>query len=49
MAHCVAELMAMETMSARPIREKVAISLVEIPRKGVKAIQIGDRNIPIKH
>jgi hypothetical protein len=45
----VAELLAMETRSARPIEEKVAISLVEIPRKGVNAIQIGDRKIPIKH
>jgi len=40
-----AELLAMETISARPIEDKVAISLVAIPRKGVKAIQIGDRNI----
>ena len=45
----VAELLAMETRSAMPIDDKVAISLVEIPGKGVKAIQIGDKNIPIKH
>jgi len=41
----VAEVLAMETMSALPIEDKVAISLVGIPRKGVKAIQIGGRNI----
>jgi hypothetical protein len=45
----VAEVLAMETISAMPIEDKVAISLVEIPRKGVNAIQIGDRKIQIKH
>ena len=45
----VAELLSMETRSALTIEEKVSISLVEIPKEGVKAIQIGDKNIPIKH
>jgi len=45
----VAELLAMETMSAMPIEDKVAMSLVVVPRKGIKAIQTVDKNIPIKH
>ena len=43
----VAELLAMETMSALPIQDKVAISLVVVSRKGIKAIQTVDKNIPI--
>ena len=45
----VAELLAMETMSAMPIEDKVAMSLVVVPRKGIKAIQTVDKIIPIKH
>jgi acid phosphatase (class A) len=43
----VAELLAMETMSAMPIKDKVAMSLVVVPRKGITAIQIGGNNIPV--
>jgi len=39
-----AELPAMETMSALPIEDKVAISLLEIPRKGINAIPY--RSVP---
>jgi hypothetical protein len=35
-------------MSAMPIEDKVAMSLVVVPRQGIAAIQIGDENIPIK-
>jgi len=45
----VAEVLAMETRSAMPIEDKVAMSLVVVPRKGIKAIQAGDKDIPIKH
>lgn len=44
----VAEILAMETMSAMPIEEKVAMSLAVIPRQGITAIQSRDKNIPIK-
>jgi acid phosphatase (class A) len=43
----VAEVLAMETMSAMPIEDKVAMSLVVVPRKGITAIQYGDKIIPI--
>ena len=35
----VAEVLAMETRSAMPIEENVAISLVVVPRKGIKSIR----------
>ena len=43
----VAEVLAMETMSAMPIEDKVAMSLVVVARKGIRAVQTGDKNIPI--
>ena len=43
----VAEVLAMETMSAMPIEDRVAISLVVVPQKGILAIQIGDKNVLI--
>ncbi len=43
----VAEVLAMETMSAMPIEDKVAMSLVVVPREGTTAIQSGDKIIPI--
>jgi len=43
----VAEVLAMETMSAMPIEDKVAISLVVVPQKGIQAIQAGDKNVLI--
>jgi len=43
----VAEVLAMETMSAMPIEEKVAMSMVLIARKGISAIQTGDKIVSI--
>lgn len=43
----VAEILAMETMSAIPIEDKVAMALAVIPRKGVKFIQAGSERIPV--
>jgi hypothetical protein len=43
----VAEVIAMETMSARPIRDKVAMSLAVVARKGITGIRSGDKIIPI--
>jgi len=38
----IAEVLAMETMSARPIEAKVAMSLAIVPRQIITAIQTGD-------
>jgi len=43
----VAEVLAMETMSAMPIEDKMAMSLVVVAREGITAIQSGDRIIPV--
>ena len=43
----VAELLAMETMSAAPIENKAAMSLVVVARSGITAIQTGDKIIQI--
>jgi hypothetical protein len=42
-----AEILAMETMSALPIEEKVAIAMAVIPREGVMAIRSGTGNIKV--
>jgi acid phosphatase (class A) len=41
----VAELLAMETMSAMPIEDKVAMSLVVVARQGITGVQSGDKII----
>ena len=43
----VAEVLAMETMSAMPIEDRVAMSLVVVNRKGITAIKTGDKIIPV--
>ncbi len=43
----VAEVLAMETLSAMPIKDKVAMSLVLVPRQGITAIQSGDQITPV--
>lgn len=45
----VAEVLAMETMSAMPIEDKVAISLVVVPRKDIKSIRTADGLVAISH
>ena len=42
-----AEIFAMETMSALPIEEKVAMAMAVIPRAGIKAIQAGSEKIQV--
>lgn len=42
-----AEILAMETMSAIPIDEKVAMSMAVIPREGVVAIHAGTAKTPV--
>jgi hypothetical protein len=43
-----AEILAMETMSAIPIDDKVAMSMAVIPREGVMAIKGGAEEIQVK-
>ena len=43
----VAEVIAMETMSAAPIEDKAAMSLAVVARKGITAIQAGDKIVPV--
>ena len=43
-----AEILAMETMSAIPIEDKVAMAMAVIPRDGVKAIKAGDGVIEVE-
>jgi uncharacterized SAM-binding protein YcdF (DUF218 family) len=43
----VAEVLAMETLSARPIENKVAMSLVVLNRQGITGIRSGDNVIQI--
>lgn len=43
----VAELIAMETLSAMPIEDKVAISFIVVHRQGIVAIKARDGNILI--
>jgi len=43
----LATILVMETMSAIPIQDKVAMSLVEISRKGITGIANGDEVIPL--
>jgi hypothetical protein len=43
----LAEVLAMETMSAIPIEDKMAISLVKVPRQGIIGIRSGNEIIPI--
>ncbi len=44
----VAEVLAMETMSARPIEDRVAMALAVIPRTGVKFIRAGAGQVAVR-
>lgn len=43
----VADVLAMETMSAIPITNQVAMALAVIPRAGVKSLRAGPAHIPV--
>jgi len=45
----VAEVLAMETLSARPIEDKVAMSLVVLNRQGITGIRSGEEIIQINN
>ena len=42
-----AMILAVETRSAQPIEDRVAISLAVISRQGIKFIQAGNQRIPV--
>jgi hypothetical protein len=44
----IAEILAMATMSANPIQDKVAISMAVIPKTGVRYIFTAGANLPVK-
>jgi hypothetical protein len=43
----VAQVLAMETMSAMPIEDNVSISLVEVIRQGITALQMSNEITPV--
>lgn len=45
----MAEMLAMITMSAMPIEDKVAMSLVVVPRKDIKSIRTADGLVATSH
>ena len=44
----VAEVLAMATMSANPIEDKVAMSMAIIPKKGIKSIFTAGHQLPVE-
>jgi uncharacterized lipoprotein YmbA len=43
----VAEVLAMETMSAMPVVDKAAMALAVVPRAGIKEIKTGETVVPV--
>jgi len=43
----VAEVVAMETMSARPIQDEVGMSMVSVPRKGIEGVRCREQVIQV--
>lgn len=41
------EVAAMETLSALPVEDKVAVALAVIPREGIRFTQAGEKRIPV--
>lgn len=46
--HGAAEVVAAETLSARPVEDAVAIALAVVPRKGIAFIQAGKERVPVR-
>jgi hypothetical protein len=44
----VTEVLAMETMSAIPIEDKVSMSMVVVEKQGISGIQCGNEVIPVR-
>lgn len=47
LTHGVAEVVAAETLSARPVEDKAAIALALIPRAGIAFIRYGKERVPV--
>ena len=45
----VAEIIAIETLTAMPIEDRVAMSIAVIPRQGVHFIQVGDEHVTVQN
>jgi hypothetical protein len=43
----VAEILAMETLSAIPIGDNVAMAMAEVPRAGIRFLQSGQQRVPV--
>ena len=43
----VADIIAMETRSARPIEDNIAMAMAAIPREGISYVLAGQEHIPI--
>ncbi len=43
----VVEVLAVETMSSKPIENEVAMALAVVPRAGVQYLQVGEKRIPV--
>ncbi len=44
----VADVIAMETMSARPIQDRVAMALVVVPKEGIRTVRLGSAEMPVR-
>jgi hypothetical protein len=44
----LAEVLAVETLTSRPVEDKVAMAMAEIPREGVEFILSGDKRLPVQ-
>lgn len=44
----IADIVTMETRSALPIEDQVAMALAEIPKKGIRAVRAGKHLIPVR-
>jgi hypothetical protein len=47
LSHGSAEVVAAETLSARPVEDKVAMALALIPRAGIEVVQAGKERVPV--
>lgn len=48
LTHGAAEVVAAETLSARPVEEKAAMALALVPRAGIAFIQAGKERVPVR-
>jgi hypothetical protein len=44
----VLEIVAMETLTSRPIEDKVAMAMAVVPREGIRSVKASDELIPVE-